>query len=63
MEKQEAEEEESAGPLNVSKVSEEVEGLLTQVEIWGSDTKSILDLVRHQDHEDGSSSDILQVWP
>ncbi|XP_063118254.1 nesprin-2 isoform X7 [Rattus norvegicus] len=60
VEKQEAEEEESAGPLNVSKVSEEVEGLLTQVEIWGSDTKSILDLLRHQDHEDGSSSDILQ---
>ncbi|XP_031211612.1 nesprin-2 isoform X2 [Mastomys coucha] len=58
-EKQEVEDEESAGQLKVSKVSEEVERLIKQVKIWESETKSILDLLRHQD-EDGSSEDTLQ---
>uniref|UniRef100_E9QP46 Nesprin-2 n=1 Tax=Mus musculus TaxID=10090 RepID=E9QP46_MOUSE len=56
-EKQEVEDEESAGQL---KVNEEVEGLIKQVTIWESQTKSILDLLQHGDHADGSSADTLQ---
>ncbi|XP_029396520.1 nesprin-2 isoform X4 [Mus pahari] len=56
-EKQEVEDEASAGQLEVN---EEVEGLFKQVTIWESQTKSILDLLRHQDHADGSSADTLQ---
>ncbi|XP_028644870.1 nesprin-2-like [Grammomys surdaster] len=56
VEQQEVEDEESAGQL---KVNEEVEELIKQVKIWESETKSTLDLLRHQD-EDGSSEDTLQ---
>lgn len=57
MDKQEVEDEESTGQ---SQVNEEVEKLIKEVRIWESESKSILDLLRHQD-VDGSSEDTLQV--
>ncbi|XP_076778100.1 nesprin-2 isoform X4 [Arvicanthis niloticus] len=56
VEKQEVEDEDSARQL---KVNEEVKELIKQVEFWESESKSTLDLLRHQD-EDGSSADTLQ---
>ncbi|KAL1790760.1 nesprin-2 isoform X2 [Sigmodon hispidus] len=57
VEKQEAEGEASFGQF---KVNEEVEKLVKEVKFWESETKSILDLLRHPDDEDGSSVDTLQ---
>lgn len=58
MEKQEIEDDESTGQL---KVNEEVEKLIKEVKIWESETKTILDLLRHEDDVGGSSADALQV--
>ncbi|XP_037066520.1 nesprin-2 isoform X2 [Peromyscus leucopus] len=56
VDKQEVEDEESTGQ---SQVNEEVEKLIKEVRIWKSESKSMLDLLRHQD-VDGSSEDTLQ---
>ncbi|KAL6049704.1 hypothetical protein STEG23_021217, partial [Scotinomys teguina] len=57
VEKQDVEDEESTGPL---KASEEVERLIKEVRTWESESKSILDLLRHHDAVDGSPEDTLQ---
>ncbi|XP_051051966.1 nesprin-2 [Phodopus roborovskii] len=51
------EDEESAGRL---KVNEEVEKLIKELRNWESETKSVLDLLPHQDEVDDSSADTLQ---
>ncbi|XP_040598842.1 nesprin-2 isoform X2 [Mesocricetus auratus] len=51
------EDEESTGQL---KVNEEVEKLIKELRIWESETKSILDLLRHREGVDGSLVDTLQ---
>lgn len=40
---------------------EEVEKLIGQVKIWEAETKSVLDLLRHQDDVDTSVEESLQV--
>ncbi|XP_059135375.1 nesprin-2 isoform X3 [Peromyscus eremicus] len=57
VDKQEVEDEESTGQLQVN---EEVEKLIKEVRIWELESKSILDLLRHQGDVDGSSEDSLQ---
>ncbi|XP_063097180.1 nesprin-2 isoform X2 [Cavia porcellus] len=57
MEDYERENEESPEQL---KVSEEVEKLTGQVEIWEAETRSVLDLLRHQDAMDSSLEEALQ---
>ncbi|XP_047397719.1 nesprin-2 isoform X2 [Sciurus carolinensis] len=57
VEKHEKEHEESTGQL---KVSEEVEKLIGQVEMWEAETKSILELVKHQDDVDSTIEKSLQ---
>uniref|UniRef100_A0A8C9AHQ9 Spectrin repeat containing nuclear envelope protein 2 n=1 Tax=Prolemur simus TaxID=1328070 RepID=A0A8C9AHQ9_PROSS len=42
------------------KVAEEVEKLIGQVEIWEAETKSVLDLLRHEDDVDTSMEESLQ---
>ncbi|XP_006142459.1 nesprin-2 isoform X5 [Tupaia chinensis] len=56
-EEHEKENEEFTGQL---KMAEEVEKLIEQVEIWEAETKSVLDLLRHQDDVDASVEDTLQ---
>ncbi|XP_051003413.1 nesprin-2 [Acomys russatus] len=57
VEKQEVEDEGPAGQL---KVSEEVERLTKEVKIWQSETKAVLDPLRHRADANGSSADTLQ---
>lgn len=42
-------------------MAEDVEKLIEQVEIWEAETKSVLDLLRHQDDIDSSVEESLQV--
>ncbi|KAM6171021.1 nesprin-2 [Erethizon dorsatum] len=57
MEEHERENEESPEQL---KVAEEVEKLTGQVEMWEAETKSVLDLLRHQDAVDSSMEETLK---
>ncbi|XP_073923916.1 nesprin-2 isoform X5 [Castor canadensis] len=57
VEEHEKENEESPGQF---KVGEEVERLVRQVEIWESEARFILDLLRHQDDVDSSMKESLQ---
>ncbi|XP_053529343.1 nesprin-2 isoform X1 [Artibeus jamaicensis] len=56
-EKHDKENEESTGQLQVSG---EVETLIGEVEIWETETSSILDLLRHQDAVDSSMGESLR---
>ncbi|XP_069343498.1 nesprin-2 isoform X2 [Eulemur rufifrons] len=56
-EEHEKEHEEFIGQL---KVAEEVEKLIRQVETWEAETKSVLDLLRHEDDVDTSMEESLQ---
>ncbi|XP_008564479.1 PREDICTED: nesprin-2 [Galeopterus variegatus] len=56
-EEHEKENEEFIGQLNMA---EEVEKLIGQVAIWEAETKSVLDLLRHQDDVDTSMEESLQ---
>uniref|UniRef100_A0A671DRX2 Nesprin-2 n=2 Tax=Rhinolophus ferrumequinum TaxID=59479 RepID=A0A671DRX2_RHIFE len=56
-EEHEKENEELTGQV---KVVEEVEKLIGQVKIWEAETKSVLDLLRHQDDVDTSMEESLQ---
>ncbi|XP_005399199.1 PREDICTED: nesprin-2 isoform X3 [Chinchilla lanigera] len=57
VEEHKRENEESPGQL---KVAEEVEKLAGQVEVWEAETKSVLDLLRHQGAADSSVEESLQ---
>lgn len=57
-EEHEKENEEFPGQL---KVAEETEKLIGEVETWDTETKSLLDVLRHQDDVDTSVEESLQV--
>uniref|UniRef100_A0A8C4MDW9 Spectrin repeat containing nuclear envelope protein 2 n=1 Tax=Equus asinus asinus TaxID=83772 RepID=A0A8C4MDW9_EQUAS len=60
MKAEEESEKENEGFTEQLKVAEEVEKLIGQVEVWEAETKSVLDLLRHQDDVDTSMEESLQ---